>query len=194
MTYLAPDPSPAPVPVYEDALENVFHDFISGITGIAGSLVRPRWQAFPPNQPDFGTDWCAFGIQVTEADTFPFLGHEASPHGGLGADTLERDEFFKILHSFYGPNASAMQSRYRDGAQIEFNRYALTAAGVKLRYFLEATTVPALLKERWVKRVDVMVMFSRRVKRSYSVPSLVGGSLGLDNEHYVTPIIISPPP
>ena len=194
MTYLTPDPTPAPVPVYEDSLENIFHDFIAGITGIAAEYVRPRWQKFPPNQPDFEVDWCAFGIQTTEADTFPYIGHEASPHGGLGADTLERDEFFRVLHSFYGPNASAMQARYRDGAQIEWNRWALTAAGVKLKLFLEATNVPALLKERWVKRVDVVVLFSRRVKRTYSVPSLVAGSAGIDNESFVTPIIISPPP
>jgi len=76
---------------------------------------------------------------------------------------------------------------------VSQNRYDLTQAGIKLVQVNKERNVPALLKERWVKRVDVLLIFSRRTSRSYGIPSLAGGSLGLNNEHYITPIEIENP-
>lgn len=46
--YLPPSTSPA----YDAALDQMFHDLVMGITGLTGDLVRPRWQAEPPQQPE----------------------------------------------------------------------------------------------------------------------------------------------
>lgn len=182
--YLLPGISPAPLE--GDALDDLFQGVLSGITGIPGDLVRPRFQPEPPNQPDYGTDWVAFGISVSKADTFAFLGHDPT----LNADILERDETLTVLHSFYGPNSQSLIGRYNDGIQIEQNRDALTAAGIKLVECQDATQLPALLKERWVKRFDCRTIFRRRIIRTYPVLTVFAGSVDLDNEFYHT--IINP--
>jgi len=185
--------NPTISPVYGDALEDVFHAVIMGLTGIGATLIRPRWQPEPPNQPAFTDDWCAFGITSTDPDVFPFQRHDPNASGGLGATSIERDERLEVLHSFYGPNGQANCARYRDGIALSQNRYDLTQAGIKLVQVGKERNLPTLLKERWVKRVDVLLIFSRRTSRTYGIPSLNGGSIGLDNEHYITPIEISNP-
>jgi len=191
MTYLAPDSTP--IPPYDGSLDDIFHDLIQGVTGIDPTLIRPRWQPSPPNQPDFDANWVAFGITSQEVDTFAWVGHNPAGNSGLGTNELERDERVTVLHSFYGPSGSALMARYRDGLQIDQNREALATFGVKLVEVQPSPNVPALLKEKWVRRIDLPVVFIRRVKRSYSVPSLVGLSSAdptnsLDNEQYVTKI------
>ncbi len=182
--------NPVVSPVYGDALEDIFHAVIMGLTGITATLIRPRWQPEPPNQPAFTDNWCAFGITSTDPDLFAYQRHDPLANGGLGMTSVDRDERLEVLHSFYGPLGQAMCARYRDGIMLSQNRYDLTQAGVKLVQVNKERSLPALLKERWVKRVDVLLVFSRRTSRSYGVPSLAGGSLGLDNEHYITPIVI----
>lgn len=171
MAYTAPDATPAPI--YDQALDDIFHDLLAGITGIPATLVRPRWQPDPPNQPDFTTNWVAFGVQVGLADTFPWINHDPTGNAGLGSDQLERDEGLKVLCSFYGPAYTSMLARFRDGIQIESNRYDLEAAGIFLIEFQEPINLPALLKEKWVTRIDVNVLFKRRIRRSYSVNTIV---------------------
>jgi hypothetical protein len=186
--YLAPL---APAPAYDDQLADLLHDAIQGITGIAdGSLIRPRWQPEPPNQPDFSTDWVAFGVTAVDADRFAYQGHDPT---GDGANELERDEVVRVLTSFYGPNAMAVLQRYRDGLQVAQNRDALASAGIKLLEVQEATVLPALLKEKWVNRVDCAVVFRRRVKRVYPVFNLQSAGVDLDNEQYTTPITTTTP-
>jgi hypothetical protein len=53
--------------------------------------------------------------------------------------------------------------------------------------------IPSLLKEIWQQRYDLPVVWRRRVRRVYKSASVIGVSLGLDNEHYITPIVVSPP-
>lgn len=180
---------PTITPLYGDALDDVFHDVIQGICGFSdGSLIRPRWQPEPPNQPDFNVDWVAFGVQTADADVYAYGKHDPSGNGGLGADQVERDETLKVLISFYGPNSTMLISQFRDGIQIDSNRDALTAVGIKLQECQTETVLPALLKEKWVKRIDTNVIFRRRVKRSYAVNTIVSANVGLNNGQYVTAI------
>lgn len=191
--YLAPLPFPAPLE--GEALEDVFNGVISGITGIVGSLVRPRWQPDPPNQPDFSVNWVAFGITTTSRDVFAFQRHDAT----LNANIFERDEVITILHSFYGPDSQALMDRFTDGIQVEQNRDELTQAGIKLVECQEVGQLPALLKEKWVRRQDCRVVFRRRVFRAYPILTAVAntnpanGGMTVDNEHYITHINPSTP-
>lgn len=192
MPYLAPDAIPAVID--DDALDDAFHDLLAGITGVPATLVRPRWQPTPPTQPDFNTDWIAFGVSVSDVDKFAYIGHLASGNGGLGTNSVERDETLKLQCSFYGPNCKTKLALFRDGVMVDSNRFDLEALGIKFIEVQETVNLPALMKERWVKRLDVTSIFRRRVKRIYSVPSLVGipSMVDLDNEQYHTILPVPP--
>lgn len=189
--YLAPALSLQPL--YGDALNDVFSGVIEGITGIAGELIRPRWQPEPPNQPAFDVDWVAFGITTVKGDTFHYTSHDP----GLEANVEEYDEVITLLHSFYGPNSQGLINRFNAGIQVEQNRDALTQAGIKLADCGEVTTLPALLKEQWVLRYDCRISYRRRVKWIYPVVSVVantGATPGfIDNEQYRTNINVPTP-
>ncbi len=184
--YLAPSSAQ---PLNGDALDDLFQGVLAGITGIDGNYIRPRWQPEPPIQPDFNVDWIAFGVAITKDDTFPYIGHD----GVNDVDIVERDQTLTILHSFYGPNGMNFAGMYNTGIQVEQNRDALTAVGIKLVECQEVTTLPALLKEKWVKRYDCRTVFRRRIKWIYPILTVVAGNIGLDNEHYITNINPSTP-
>lgn len=178
---------------YDDALDDIFHAVIQGITQLPDVMIRPRWQPEPPNQPDFTVNWAAFGVMTLDGDRFSYHRHVPDANGGLGETDIERDEKLKLLISFYGPNCSGYQARWSIGLQISQNRDALSAEGIKLVEVQEAVMLPALFKEKWVKRVDSAAIFRRRVMRTYAIENVESATVGLDNEHYITPIIINNP-
>ena len=187
MGYIAPVTPPDPLE--GNALENAFQALVAGITGLDPTLVRPRWQPDPPNQPDFATTWAAIGITESDDDRFVYTVQKDADN-----IQMERDQVLRVMFSFYGPNAQSMLDRFQDGIALDRNREdILHTAGIKLVEIMKARQLPALLKEKWVKRLDVEGVFRRRKVRLYGVPAVVGGGIGLDNEFYVTPIIISNP-
>lgn len=184
--------APLSEPVYGDALDDVFHDLLVGITGIANDLVRPRWQPEPPNQPDFSATWVAFGVTITQGDVFSYQAHD--PSAG-GFNVVERDEVLTVLQSYYGPNGQAAAQRFNAGIQVEQNRDTLTAVGIKFVECQEINQLPALLKEKWVRRFDCRTIYRRRVRSTYPILDLVADPTGitLDNEHYITTIDATKP-
>lgn len=190
-TFTYQPPALVPTPDYDDPLEDLLQRAITGITGLDPTLVRPRWQVEPANQPDFDSDWVAFGITATYGDQFSYQIHDPTANAGLGGDNLERDEFLRVLLSFYGPHGSALMGRFRDGLQVDRNRDELYASGVKLIEVMESINLPALLKERWVRRIDLPVLFGRRIRRAYGIPSVVGGQVSILDENRTT-VIVNP--
>lgn len=165
---------------YDDGLDDILHNVIVGITGLTGDLVRPRWQPEPPQQPGFDVNWCAFGIVRTSEDVFA-SSVEASNGGSV---EVSLDEQLFVLHSFYGPSATAICKHFAKGLMIDQNRDAIKAANVNLVEVQEATILPALLKEKWVKRVDVTVVYRRRVGSTYPVLTfLSAGGLITTDQH-----------
>jgi hypothetical protein len=55
-------PTSPPSPLDGDDLEDYIQQFVAGVAGMDGTLVRPRWQPEPSNIPDFDVTWCATGI------------------------------------------------------------------------------------------------------------------------------------
>lgn len=170
---------------YGNDLDDIFQGAIVGITGVTGDLVRPRWQVEPPQQPDFTVNWVAFGVVRSEVDTFAHDRHDPT---GDGTDKVERDEMLYVLHSFYGPDCHATCERFRDGLELPQNRDVLLANGVAVVEVQEAVHLPALLKEKWVKRIDATVIYRRRTSRTYAVLTITSSHVDLYNERYVTPI------
>lgn len=171
---------------YDRSLEDALHAIIVGMTGITGSLVRPRWQPEPPQQPDFNTDWVAFGIVRTSVDTFAYHHHTED------RQEVDRDELLSVMHSFYGPNCHSNCERFRDGWEIHQNRDAAKELSLGLVEVQEAVHLPALLKERWVQRVDTTVVFRRRTTRQYPVLTIASAQVNLNAEQLVTQVTVTP--
>lgn len=169
--YLLPTADPAPL---EGAALNAFlQGWIVGITGLDGTLVRPRWQAEPPNVPASGEAWAAIGTQTRPADEFPLVIHNPAGNGGAGQDELHQHEDIDILVSFYdlGTNgqADALAAILRQGLAIDQNLEPLTLQGMGLIGVSPATPLPTIFKTRWNYRVDITVSIKREIIRIYQV-------------------------
>jgi hypothetical protein len=139
-------------------IENLVHGLISGLTGIPGPLVRPRWQPDPPAQPENTVNWCAFGIMQRDMHNFPQLVHDPS---GDGRGELHAHETLRCLASFYGPDAEDNALALRNGLHIGQNREPLYLAGMA---FVEAGPLlylPEIKNTAWRARCDLPLVFRR---------------------------------
>lgn len=184
--YLTPDPD-GPQPLEGDALVDFFQAVVVGCTGLDGRNVRPRWQPEPPNLPEADVSWCAIGTTLRRSDSYAVVTHDPNGDGG---DALQRQQEIELLCSFYGPGADSYAEILRDGLQIAQNREALQLAKMAVKSTGDALPVPALVKERWRYRVDVLVIFTRQINRTYKVLNLLTaeGELHTDMPPKVVPI------
>jgi len=164
--------SPAVVspPLEDEEIDKLLQGMVKGITGLAGDLVRPRWQPNPPKQPEPSVNWCAIGVTVTEPDAGPSIEHDGT---GDGQDNLQRHEDIELACTFYGPLGKSYAALLRDGLSIPQNTAVLRAQGMGLIECGAARSVPELVNQQWIKRYDMPVKLRRQVKRSYPVLNLL---------------------
>ena len=186
--YLAPSPTPAPD--YDRALEDVLQALLAALTGLPGTLVRPRWQPIPPVQPDFETNWLAFGVSNVEADVFASVLHDTSVDS---VDSVQRTELVYVLVSAYGPGGANNLAVVREGLSISQNREALRTIGANLVECSSFTPVPALMADKWVRRVDMTITLRRSITRQYPVLHMLTSGVDLNNELYTTSISTTTP-
>lgn len=167
--YLVPATSPAPLE--GQSLDQFLQQVVVGITGLAGTLVRPRWQENAPNTPARSVDWAAVGITERTPDTFAATTQSANASGG--AATLYRHEKLTFLVSFYGPNAGSYAGILSDGLQIPQNLEVLTTNRMGLVETGRPRQVPEIIKNQWVRRYDLQVTINRQIVREYPVLTLV---------------------
>ena len=160
--YLTPD---KPTLNFEQFIQTV----IVGISGIEGQLVRKNWQPNPPKQPDPNTNWIAFGISALSVDNNAFVGMDKN-----GVETLQRQEYFQLDLSIYGPNCYDTATILRDGFQIPQNLAALKASKMGFIGDVTLTHSPDLVNEIWIDRYQMSVKMVRMIQRVYPIVSLVG--------------------
>lgn len=178
--------APTSSPLYDNPLDDFLHGWIAGLSGLPGSLVRPRWQPEPPNMPDFNVNWVAWGILEVEEDRFAYQGQQDDATG-----VIERDEILLMLMSFYGPQAGQLAKRVSASLQLNQNRGYLRAQNMTVVEVMDHIRVPALVKELWVPRVDQRIRFRRRATWAYQIKTLEDFRAELDNERYITPMQIT---
>jgi hypothetical protein len=149
-------------------LRRFLQQVVVGIAGLDPTLVRPRWQPEPANQPDFDVDWAALGTIRRERETFAAVLH-CTDDEDTAYDTVYRNHILEILCSFYGPNSESNSEVLAMGLMLEQNRYALQVNGFGLVDVGETLVVPALLKDRWLMGMDVP--FRLRRQQAYTYPS-----------------------
>lgn len=179
--YLVPS---SPAPIEDAALEDVIQGIVVGITGLPGTMVRPRWQPTPPKQPPPATNWCAIGITRTYGETYAYIGHSGV---GNGSDTLQRHYSLDLLASFYGPSGQLYAGLFRDGLLIEQNREVMAANGMALYEAREIIAAPELTNTQWIRRFDVPFTLRRQVNRTYPVLNLLSaeGTIHAETETHV---------
>jgi hypothetical protein len=173
-------PASSPAPLEGDGLNTFVQPIIVGLTGLPGPMVRPAFQSEPPDAPDGGQAWAAFRYTSRRADTFPYVQHNAA---GNGSDTLRRHEEIDILVSFYDLGTSGLADYYaallRDGFAISQNLEVLRAAGMGFISCGDMTTVPMIVKQRWLYRVDLPFSIRREIVRTYSVLNILSATATL---------------
>lgn len=187
--YLLPNPSPPP-PLEDDALDDFIQGFVVGITGLAGALVRPRWQVEPPNLPDETVSWAAVGIIRREGDTYSAEQHIPD---GNGSTNLIRHETLDVLATFYGPNAQANGALLRDGLGLAQNREQLFLNGMGLVSIGQLMKGPELIKSKWYPKADLPLAIRRVILRNYPILNLESAGITLETEAVTTPITVPRP-
>ena len=173
--YLLPSGTP---PLDDQALDHFFHDLFVGVTGLAPTLVRPRWQPEPGNMPPRTSTWLAQGVVEMREDGVPW--QSFSP--GTMIYTLNRNQIIVNRLSVYGPNAGSMEAMLRDGLGLDQNREYMNSQGIVLVRIGDPHTMPLLTNEQWVRRIDVPVTFRRLISRTYPVLSFLSGAVQIQTD------------
>lgn len=157
-------------PAYDQPLDVQLQAVVVGITGLDGTLVRPRWQQRPPQQPDQDVDWCAIGIvRVGTA----YGHHTRHVPDGDGHDETEAYEDLELLASFYGPGCGGMAALLRDGLWVPQNREEMRANGMALTSADTITLLGEFVTAEWRRRADLPISLTRVVSRSYPILNLL---------------------
>lgn len=180
--------SPSSVALPDDQdLDRIFHDLIVGVTAIAPTLVRPRWQPEPANMPAFNTSWIAQGVTERRDDSAA----SQTFVDGVGMIVTRNQELDNLM-SFYGAGAAALEATLRDGLSLDQNREALTALGIVLVKVGNPRNASMLINERWQKRIDVVVTFRRILTRTYPILSLTSATATEYAGTFTDQIIVNP--
>ena len=164
--YLTPTSS-APLPG-SLTLTQFIQSVIVGISGYAGTLVRPKWQQTPPKQPDVSVNWIAFGVVVGKPDVNAYVNMDEE-----GNSTFQRQQDLDVEVWFYGPDAQDNAFKFLDGFQIQQNLEAMRLADMGYRGFQDPVQGADLIHERWVPIWKVTLTLTRQVDRTYPILSFV---------------------
>jgi hypothetical protein len=183
-------PEATPAPPEDGDLDAILQALVAGITGLPGSLVRPRWQTVVPIQPAPEVDWCAIGVIAEIPDDGPFLHHNSD---GLGSTTSIRHEEIDVLASFYGPHAGANAKILRDGLSIPQNLEALAPNDIGYVGCGTIRTAPAIVNQQWVRKKDFPLTFRCKATRTYAIQNIVAADIHLFDDTHVDDLITVPP-
>ena len=172
-------------PADDEALDRLLQQAVAGITGLAGNLVRPRWQTNMPNMPAPDVTWCAVGFLERRPDTFAYARHVSD---GDGHDVVQRQVELDALASFYGPRGGEYAAILCDGLSIGQNRDMIRASGLVFVSQGAITPAPALTNNQWIRRYDLPLVFRRQSNRTYPIRNILsaGGTVAADNPTVTT--------
>lgn len=175
--YLVPS---SPPPIEDVALDAFLQGSVTGMTGMPGQRVRPRWQPNPPKYLEASVDWCAIGI-VSETPEFSaytkhFRGEPSNPNdpAGQGFDEQQRHEVLDIMASFYGPNSRGNANSFRAGLAVDQNRESFFLQNMSfVSTDCKITNTSELINEVWFRRVDLTFCVRREIDRTYPVLNIL---------------------
>ena len=180
--YIAPIGNPAPMS--DTNLQNFIHDWLVGITGLAPNYVIPKWQPEQPNIPDVGVDWLAFGMISRITEGYPYIKHyNSSVQYPNGYDEMRRNETLMYRVSIYGPNADNSAMTLREGMFLPQNTEQLFLNNMMVVMNGELITLPELIKDKWMYRVDFTFTLRRQIILDYAIENLLTASGVIDTDY-----------
>ena len=172
-----------PPPASGDQIIAALQITLSTLTGLPGTLVRPRWQPMPPSQPPADVTWASLGIMRVEADNYAYLRHDGAVRlpwaAGPGVDRMQRHVTLTILVTFYGPEAETCAGAMRDGMCVQQNWEPLSKLGLKPYDMEDLARAPELVNQQWIDRMDVSIRLRRQVDRVYPILNLDGADVNI---------------
>jgi hypothetical protein len=190
--FLAPTTT---LPIEDATLDSALQALVVGVVGLAGNLVRPRWQLVPVVMPEATTDWCAIGVVDEDPEPNISMVHVAA---GNGSSTSIDNDIISVLASFYGPNARGNAKLLRTGLMIAQNRETLLHQGLALMEIPgKSLFVPVIVNEQTYRRVDLPLRFRRRTQIGWAILNLLSldGTLSTDtagDDQLLTPHSTNP--
>jgi len=172
----------------EVALRRFLQGLIAGITGLPGTMVRPRWQRNPVRMPGFTENWCAFTIGTRTPDANAF--HEQTDD--LTAKVV-RHEALTLPCSFYGPDGASYAELLRDGLELGQNREVLLIAAMGFVECGPLLHLPELHNEEWYDRYDMEVFINREIGKQYDILCFTGAIGAIITETLSLPFEVSQP-
>ncbi len=166
----------------DKALAQFLQQVVVNIAGLPGPLVRPRWQAEPPNIPDITVNWCSIGPGRRYRDSYAYVRQSS---GGNGSSTVIRNRLMDILCTFYGPGAEQNAEYLAQGFEVPQNREVMQKAGFNIvAPPRDSFAVPRLVKQRWYYAVDIDFTVRQQLQYTFSVLNLTGaqGTLTTDDQ------------
>jgi hypothetical protein len=184
--------APSP-PLEGQALNRFVQQWLADVLvgSLDQTLIRPWTQGEPPVIPQEATAWMAFRQTVGDGDTFAYARANSD---GSGV-TMNRQERLDVLCSFYDLGteglAEGLASLLRDNLSITDNLETLFLANFGMVGCGDPVTIPSLLKERWLYRVDLPFRLSRSVTRVYAVPNITSANGTLNTDGGLSPVAIN---
>lgn len=170
-------------PLEDDPLADALQAMVVGVTGLAGNLVRPRWQPTPPPQPPANVNWAAIGVITEKPDVNSYVGFDPNGNGGQGIAWQQRHEDILVMASFHGPLAQGYAKRLIMGLGIAQNREALGNAGIKIKEVGPPRHAPQLENDQYIPQVDIEMTMRRNVHTSYAVRPLLTATIQLSGQN-----------
>lgn len=164
-----------PVPLAAPGIVDLLTALVAATTSLAPSLVRPRWQPTPPEQPPAGTPWAAVGVTRRTGQGYTHQVMSTLPGTATEALLVRRWAAFEALVSFYGPNGDDLAELFRDSVQLNQNLAGLYLYGVKVTGVGDVQAVPDLVNLQWIDHQDVPFDLVREFDRYYPVRSILQG-------------------
>jgi hypothetical protein len=171
-----------PAPLEDDELDNALQKWVVGITGLPPDLVRPRWQAIVPKQPEPGVDWCSIGVVSVHPEPNAFIQHLSGTITQASGDLSIRHEELEVLVSFLGPHAKKNLGILRDGFAVSLNFDAGKGWGLYFTGMDTGRLAPDFINQQWVRRWDSVITVRRMVARTYAVNNILSADIDLTDD------------
>jgi hypothetical protein len=178
-----------PLPLDDDALDKVFQQLVVDVTGLDGSLVRPRWQPTTPKQPEPPINWCAIGVTEVQQDANPWELYDPV----LNQMTYWDHEVVTVLASFYGPNSQSFARLLRAGLNVPQNTEELLPYAMRYIDCDTIRAVPELVNLVWIRRQDISLTFRRKVTMTFEVFNILISEVHLQDDTVVDETFVVPP-
>ncbi len=170
----------------QNTTEDVLQSLIAGITGLPGSLVRPRFLLEPQKEPDVTVNWCALGIANALPQAYPELVHCSQASAGAGEAHVVTHASLNVLVSLYGPNCHALALALQCGLYVPQNRSILRPAGLAFVQAGAITQVPGLTSAGWRGRADLPLVFRQVQGASVAIRNITQSGGTFESETGIT--------